>query len=92
MTYSSSMSSRLTRLLVLIAALVCMGSLRMVAAFTAADYATALRLSILFYDVQRSGVLPNWQRVRWRGNSAIYDGTQSNVRNPHCTLDSSTTI
>ncbi|CAK9875329.1 unnamed protein product [Sphagnum jensenii] len=74
------MCSRLTRLLVLIAALVCTGSLRMVAAFTAADYATALRLSILFYDVQRSGVLPNWQRVRWRGNSAIYDGTQSNAR------------
>ena len=48
-------------------------------ALTATDYASALNKSILFYDVQRSGKLPSWQRVNWRANSALTDGKTSNV-------------
>ena len=47
---------------------------------TATDYASALDKSILFFDVQRSGKLPSWQRVNWRANSALTDGKTSNVR------------
>ena len=41
------------------------------------DYGEALRLSILFYDAQRSGTLPasSAARVPWRGDSALDDGT-----------------
>jgi len=48
-------------------------------AFTTADYASALDKSLLFYDVQRSGKLPSWQRITWRGNSALNDGADSKV-------------
>jgi len=48
-------------------------------ALTATNYASALNMSILFYDVQRSGKLPSWQRVNWRANSALTDGKTSNV-------------
>lgn len=48
-------------------------------ALTATDYASALDKSILFFDVQRSGKLPSWQRVTWRANSALTDGKTSNV-------------
>lgn len=38
------------------------------------DYAEALRKSLLFYDAQRSGRLPEGFRIPWRGDSALQDG------------------
>lgn len=37
------------------------------------DYAEVLRKSILFYEAQRSGALPEDNRVPWRGDSALDD-------------------
>lgn len=48
-------------------------------AFTTGQYSSALDKSILFYDLQRSGRLPNWQRLRWRGNSGLNDGRSNGV-------------
>ncbi|KAI3927058.1 hypothetical protein MKW92_049553 [Papaver armeniacum] len=39
------------------------------------DYADALTKSILFFEGQRSGKLPGNQRMAWRKDSAIYDGS-----------------
>ena len=49
-------------------------------AFTSADYASALDKSLLFYDIQRSGQLPSWQRIEWRRDSGLTDGRANNVR------------
>ncbi|XP_058728323.1 endoglucanase 13-like [Vicia villosa] len=38
------------------------------------DYGTALTKSLLFFEGQRSGVLPKNQRLNWRGDSAVKDG------------------
>ncbi|XP_058724143.1 endoglucanase 13-like [Vicia villosa] len=38
------------------------------------DYGTALTKSLLFFEGQRSGVLPKKQRLKWRGDSALKDG------------------
>jgi endoglucanase len=63
-----------------LAALVSWASLVSTAlAFSRADYANALDKSILFYDLQRSGKLPSWQRLTWRGNSGLADGSSRNV-------------
>ncbi|XP_021818601.1 endoglucanase 6 [Prunus avium] len=43
------------------------------------DYGQALSKSILFFEAQRSGFLPNNQRVTWRANSGLYDGKASGV-------------
>ncbi|GMH09594.1 hypothetical protein Nepgr_011435 [Nepenthes gracilis] len=48
-------------------------------AFTPQDYADALEKSILFFEGQRSGNLPSNQRITWRGNSALSDGTPYHV-------------
>lgn len=37
------------------------------------DYAQVLKLSLLFYEAQRSGKLPKDNRISWRGDSALYD-------------------
>ncbi|KAL6494794.1 hypothetical protein OROGR_031594 [Orobanche gracilis] len=39
------------------------------------DYAGALSKSILFFEGQRSGYLPPDQRLTWRGNSGLHDGS-----------------
>ncbi|KAI3851259.1 hypothetical protein MKX03_002247 [Papaver bracteatum] len=39
------------------------------------DYADALTKSILFFEGQRSGKLPGNQRITWRKDSAVYDGS-----------------
>lgn len=44
------------------------------------DYGQALSKSILFFEAQRSGVLPSTQRVIWRANSGLSDGKASGVR------------
>lgn len=43
------------------------------------DYVDALGKAILFFEGQRSGKLPNNQRVKWRGDSALSDGKPQNV-------------
>lgn len=37
------------------------------------DYCEALHLSLLFYEAQRSGALPEDNRVPWRGDSSLGD-------------------
>ena len=39
------------------------------------DYGKAMGLSTLFYEAQRSGKLPANNRVPWRGDSAMNDGS-----------------
>ncbi|XVF24253.1 hypothetical protein REPUB_Repub13aG0111700 [Reevesia pubescens] len=43
------------------------------------DYGTALTKSLLYYEAQRSGKLPSNQRVKWRGDSALKDGSDANI-------------
>jgi endoglucanase len=43
--------------------------------FTNAQYAEVLQKSLFFYEAQQSGTLPSFNRVSWRGNSAINDGS-----------------
>ncbi|MCG8366249.1 MAG: glycoside hydrolase family 9 protein [Pseudanabaenales cyanobacterium] len=38
------------------------------------NYAEALQKSFLFYEAQRSGALPDDNRIPWRGDSALTDG------------------
>ncbi|CAK8575478.1 unnamed protein product [Lathyrus sativus] len=44
------------------------------------NYADALTKSILFFEGQRSGYLPASQRMTWRKNSALNDGSDIRVR------------
>lgn len=44
------------------------------AAPTSYNYAEALQKSIYFYEAQRSGELPEDNRVEWRGDSGLQDG------------------
>ncbi|KAK4435406.1 Endoglucanase [Sesamum alatum] len=44
-----------------------------------ADYEDALSKGILFFEGQRSGKLPATQRVEWRADSALSDGSLENV-------------
>ncbi|GMH09367.1 hypothetical protein Nepgr_011208 [Nepenthes gracilis] len=44
------------------------------------DYGDALSKAILFFEGQRSGKLPANQRVKWRGDSALFDGEPDNVK------------
>lgn len=39
------------------------------------NYGEALQKSIWFYEAQQSGALPSWNRVSWRGNSGMTDGS-----------------
>ncbi|XP_044484580.1 endoglucanase 1-like [Mangifera indica] len=48
-------------------------------AFTFQDYSDALEKSILFFEGQRSGKLPSNQRLTWRGNSGLSDGSSYHV-------------
>ncbi|PON99895.1 Glycoside hydrolase [Trema orientale] len=43
------------------------------------DYQDALSKAILFFEGQRSGVLPHFQRMTWRDNSGLSDGWTYNV-------------
>ncbi|KAH7525254.1 hypothetical protein FEM48_Zijuj06G0205600 [Ziziphus jujuba var. spinosa] len=47
---------------------------------SAINYGEALTKSLLFYEAQRSGKLPSNQRVQWRGDSGLRDGTGDNVK------------
>ncbi len=42
------------------------------------NYAEALQKSMFFYEVQQSGVLPEWNNVQWRDNSMVdEDGNET---------------
>lgn len=43
------------------------------------DYGDALSKSILFFEGQRSGFLPQDQRMSWKGNSGLGDGWMANT-------------
>ncbi|CAN6938102.1 unnamed protein product [Brassica oleracea] len=43
------------------------------------EYRDALRKSIMFFEGQRSGKLPPDQRLRWRRDSALRDGSSAGV-------------
>lgn len=43
------------------------------------NYAEALQKSLFFYEAQRSGQLPSSNRVEWRGDSAMSDGSDVGV-------------
>ncbi|KAK1382259.1 Endoglucanase [Heracleum sosnowskyi] len=47
--------------------------------FTRQDYYSALNKSLLFFEGQRSGKLPANQRVKWRGDSGLSDGSAARV-------------
>lgn len=49
-------------------------------AFTSHDYSSALEKCILFYEGQRSGKLPANQRLTWRGDSGLSDGSGFHVK------------
>uniref|UniRef100_A0A803Q9N6 cellulase n=1 Tax=Cannabis sativa TaxID=3483 RepID=A0A803Q9N6_CANSA len=48
-------------------------------AANAHDYQDALSKAVLFFEGQRSGVLPQYQRMKWRDNSGLSDGWTYNV-------------
>ncbi|KAG2680673.1 hypothetical protein I3843_11G110000 [Carya illinoinensis] len=48
-------------------------------AFTSQDYSVALEKSILFFEGQRSGKLPSNQRLTWRADSGLSDGSSDHV-------------
>lgn len=48
-------------------------------ATTSFNYAEALQKSLFFYDAQRAGKLPSNNRVNWRGNSTLTDGTDAGI-------------
>lgn len=43
------------------------------------NYGEALQKSILFYELQRSGDLPDDTRCNWRGDSAMSDGSDNGI-------------
>ncbi|VVB03362.1 unnamed protein product [Arabis nemorensis] len=43
------------------------------------DYGDALTKSLLYFEAQRSGKLPPNQRVNWRGDSALRDGSDAHI-------------
>lgn len=44
------------------------------------NYAEALQKSMFFYEVQQSGVLPEWNSVQWRADSMVdEDGVETDV-------------
>lgn len=48
-------------------------------AFSSRDYSDALEKSILFFEGQRSGKLPTNQRLAWRADSGLSDGSSNHV-------------
>ncbi|CAA7050603.1 unnamed protein product [Microthlaspi erraticum] len=43
------------------------------------NYGDALTKSLLYFEAQRSGKLPSNQRVIWRGDSALRDGSDAHI-------------
>jgi hypothetical protein len=49
------------------------------AAAPAFNYGEALQKSLFFYEAQVSGKKPSWNRVNWRGDSALGDGSDAGL-------------
>ncbi|CAM1343945.1 glycoside hydrolase family 9 protein [Tenacibaculum amylolyticum] len=47
--------------------------------FSQYNYGEALQKSIFFYEAQQSGEIPDWNRVTWRGNSGMDDGSDVQI-------------
>lgn len=45
--------------------------------FPTTNYQEVLKLSLLFYEAQRSGYLPKNNRIPWRSDSALNDKGQN---------------
>jgi endoglucanase len=60
--------------------------------FSLDDYGQALASSFLFYEAQRSGVLPATNRIPWRRNSALGDATARYDANNNGQLESNETL
>lgn len=43
------------------------------------NYGEALQKSILYYEAQQAGKLPEWNRFPWRGDSTLEDGRDVGV-------------
>ena len=43
------------------------------------NYGEALQKSLIFYELQRSGALPETVRCNWRGDSCLGDGSDNNI-------------
>lgn len=43
------------------------------------DYAKTVQASLLFYEAQQAGHLPDWNRVQWRGDATLADGQDVGV-------------
>ncbi|KAL8150307.1 hypothetical protein V2J09_020115 [Rumex salicifolius] len=71
--------ARFTSLILLILSIITLLSSSILASFTSKDYSIALEKSILFYEGQRSGKLPASQRLSWRHNSGLNDGSLNHV-------------
>ncbi|OPZ90568.1 MAG: Endoglucanase 1 precursor [Firmicutes bacterium ADurb.Bin419] len=50
-----------------------------VSAAASYNYGEALQKAIIFYEMQRSGKLPDDNRVNWRGDSALTDGSDAGL-------------
>ncbi len=72
----SIMVMMMTMVMVLSLLLLHMGRPAMAMTF---NYADALEKSFLFLEAQRSGKLPPNQRVKWRGDSGLSDGSSAGV-------------
>ncbi|XWS65745.1 hypothetical protein CRYUN_Cryun05aG0139600 [Craigia yunnanensis] len=59
--------------------LFCFSTFLLIYGAVSVDYGTALTKSLLYYEAQRSGKLPSDQRVKWRGDSALKDGSDANI-------------
>ena len=67
--------SLVQRLLVLVVMMTMMAVMKV----ASHDYGDALSKSILFFEGQRSGKLPPNQRMTWRKDSALRDGSDIGV-------------
>ncbi len=43
------------------------------------NYGEALQKSILFYEAQQGGKLPEWNRIPWRGDATLEDGADVGI-------------
>jgi hypothetical protein len=66
-------------LIALVAALVLAQGKQPAKAQTTFNYGEALQKSIWFYEAQVSGPKPAWNRVSWRGDSAMADGADHSI-------------
>lgn len=51
------------------------GAAMVLTANASPNYGEALQKSIYFYEAQQAGILPSWNRVEWRGDATLNDGS-----------------